>query len=543
MSVPFSQYQAWRDRFPPPRPPTPTLMRRAAVVMVGPGDMDATVESLQTQTHDQWIAASLPAGVGPTGFDPDLANTYLDGDAAGCDFVVFGLAGTILLPLALERIATAFAQFDKAWAVYSDVDVTAADRSIWPLAFPAFDYERLLEQGYCAHLFAVPLAVAQQALAAGAADLYRLFNAILDRETDWAGRIVHVPGALGTLPELDVAALQRPLAAATRAHLEAKGVAARVTPVTGGVLPAVRFSRVIDRVNISIIIPTRNRRKLLAGCIEPIKPAVEKHAAEIIVVDNDTTDEETLHYLAAIDGKLARVLRIPGTFSFARLNNLSADQAAGDCLCLLNNDIKALDGDWLDEMLARLAGPNVGAVGALLVWPSGVVQHGGVVLGPGFAAAHAFNDRVMTDARYADQLCVAHQCSAVTAACLVTRRADFLSIGGMDELRFPVNFNDVDYCLKLRAAGKRIVFTPHAKLSHLESASRGQDDTPDRRARFARELANLRTKWGAALVDDSFYNPTLSLDPQPFSALAWPPRNMAPRIARRPRPIMAPPGI
>jgi GT2 family glycosyltransferase len=300
----------------------------------------------------------------------------------------------------------------------------------------------------------------------------------------------------------------------------------------------VRFSPIVDSVNISIIIPTRNRRKLLADCIESIKPAVEKRAAEIIVVDNDSTDEDTLDYLAAIDGTMARVLRIPGDFNFARLNNLAAAAATGGCLCLLNND-----GDWLDEMLARLAGPNVGAVGALLVWPSGVVQHGGVVLGPGFAAAHAFNDRAATDAGYADQLCVAHECSAVTAACLVTHRADFLSVEGMDELRFPVNFNDVDYCLKLRAAGKRIVFTPHARLLHLESASRGRDDTADRRARFARELTNLRTKWGAVLADDSFYNPMLSLDPHPFSALAWPPRDMSPRIVVRPKPVIAPPGI
>jgi GT2 family glycosyltransferase len=546
MSVPFSQYQAWRERFPPPRPPAPSAKaptRRAAIIMVGPGDMDDTVESLQAQTHDQWVAASFPLAAAPIGFDPTLALTYLCGDAAGCDFVVLGLAGTILAPTALERIAGAFAQFDKAWAIYGDVDVIGADHSIWPLAFPAFDYERMLEQGYCAHFFALRRAVAQQVLAAGASDLYRLFNSILDRETDWADRILHVPGALAELPEIDVAAAQRLLAAATRAHLEARGVAARVAPARGGVLPAVRFSQVTGSANISILIPTRNRRKLLADCIESIKPAVKKHAAEIIVVDNDSADEETLDFLAAIDGKLARVLRIPGDFNFARLNNLAAAVAAGDCLCLLNNDIKALDGDWLDEMLARLAGPNVGAVGALLVWPSGVVQHGGVVLGPGFAAAHAFNDRVATDAGYADQLCVAHECSAVTAACLVTRRTDFLSVGGMDELRFPVNFNDVDYCLKLRGAGKRIVFTPHARLLHLESASRGRDDTPDRRARFARELTNLRTKWGAALVDDSFYNPTLSLDPNPFSALAWPPRDMSPRIVERPKPVIAPPGI
>jgi GT2 family glycosyltransferase len=545
MSVPFSQYQAWRERFPPPRltPPPHAPLQQAAVVMVGSGDMDDTVASLQAQTRDQWVAALLPQTAGPLGFDPKLALTYLDRDAAGCDFVVFGPAGTILVPTALERIAAAFAQFDKACAVYGDVDVTGTDHSAWPLALPAFDYERMLEQGYCAYFFALRLAVARQALAAGACDLYRLFNAILDRETDWADRIVHVPGALAALPEIDVASVQPVLAAATRAHLDARGAAARVTSARGGLLPAVRSSPIIDSVNISIIIPTRNRRKLLADCIESIKPAVENRAAEIIVVDNDSTDEDTLDYLAAIDGTVARVLRVPGDFNFARLNNLAAAAATGDCLCLLNNDIKALDGNWLDEMLARLASPNVGAVGALLVWPSGVVQHGGVVLGPRFAAAHAFNDRVATDAGYADQLCVAHECSAVTAACLVTRRADFLSVEGMDELRFPVNFNDVDYCLKLRAAGKRIVFTPHARLLHLESASRGCDDTADRRARFERELTNLRTKWGAVLVDDSFYNPTLSLDPYPFSALAWPPRDMSPRVVTQPKPVIAPPGI
>jgi GT2 family glycosyltransferase len=182
-------------------------------------------------------------------------------------------------------------------------------------------------------------------------------------------------------------------------------------------------------------------------------------------------------------------------------------------------------------------------VGAQLLWPSGVVQHGGVVLGPGFAATHAFNDRVTGDLGYADMLAVAHECSAVTAACLLTRRVDYLAVGGMDELRFPINFNDVDYCLKLRAAGKRIVFTPHAKLLHLESASRGVDLTPQRRGRLQRELQNLRTKWAETLATDPFYNPTLSLDPIPFSALAWPPRSFSPRRLDNPQPVIAPPGL
>lgn len=541
MSVPLSQYHVWRERFPAPR--VGPVAMRAAVVMVSAGNMDDTLGSLHEQTHDQWVAASFPEAAGPSGFDPKLVREFLDGDAADSDFVVFGLCGTTLTATALKRLAVAFVKFGHARAVYGDIDITSADNSVWPLAFPALDYERLLEQGYCAHFFALRRRAADQALASGASDLYRLFNSILDHGTTSTRDVVHVPGALAALPEFDVDASRPTLAAATRAHLQERGIWAHVTPAPSAVMPAVRVSHPADTAKTTIIIPTRNCGKLLQACIESIQPAVKKRTAEIIVVDNDSSDVETLEYLAAINGDVARVMRVAGEFNFARLNNLAASAATGDSLCLLNNDIKALDGNWLDEMLGRLAGTDVGAVGALLVWPSGVVQHGGVVLGPGFAATHAFNDRITGDVGYGDLLCVAHECSAVTAACLVTRRADFLEVGGMDELRFPINFNDVDYCLKLRTAGKRIVFTPHAKLLHLESASRGDDKARDRRERFERELQNLRTKWGEVLVADSYYNPMLSLDPIPFSALAWPPREMGPRVVATPKPVIAPRGF
>jgi hypothetical protein len=166
-----------------------------------------------------------------------------------------------------------------------------------------------------------------------------------------------------------------------------------------------------------------------------------------------------------------------------------------------------------------------------------------VVLGPNFAATHAFNDRSAEDPGYGDMLRIARQCSAVTAACLVTRRADYRAVGGMDEVRFPCNFNDVDYCLKLRAAGKRIVWTPHARLLHHESASRGKNATRDRKQQFARDLDSLRNRWGETLADDPYYSPVLSLDPVPFSALASPLRNMAARKLADPTPIDVPPGF
>jgi GT2 family glycosyltransferase len=134
-------------------------------------------------------------------------------------------------------------------------------------------------------------------------------------------------------------------------------------------------------------------------------------------------------------------LHVPGPFNYARLNNLAVRETDADFLLFLNNDVKALDGTWLDEMRARLSEPDVGAVGALLAWPSGIVQHGGVVLGPNFSATHAFNDCTLDNPGYTDLLRVAHECSAVTAACMLTRRADFLSVGGMDEINFPISFN------------------------------------------------------------------------------------------------------
>jgi GT2 family glycosyltransferase len=379
-------------------------------------------------------------------------------------------------------------------------------------------------------------------LAAGAADLYRVFNSMLDEDAGTCDDIVHLPGILGTLPAFDGADASAVLAAAGRAHLNRRGVVAEVVPGDGGTLPAVRIARNFERLRTTIVVVTRNGRNMLQDCIESIRSEAKRVEAEIIVVDNDSIDADTNDYLANIDGRFAKVLRVPGYFNLARLNNCAAQAAEGDVLCLLGYGVKALDGGWLAEMLGRISAPDVGAVGALLSWPGGVVQHGGIVLGPNFAAMHAFNDRIEADLGYSGLLRVAHECSAVTAACLVTRRRDYLDVGGMDEVRFPIHFNDVDYCLKLRARGKRIVFTPHARLLNCGSASRGPHVISERQGLHERELQNLRAKWGEVLAADPYYSPMLSLDPIPFSALAWPARSMEPRINAAPVPTDVPPG-
>ena len=361
MSVPFSDYRRCKERFPISYGP-PVLIS-GGVIMVGNGGIDNTLVSLNEQTHDQWVAASLPRTQDPMGWPAELAREFLSGAAAACDFIVFTLGGTVFEPSALHRIANAFVDFPQAKLVYADVDLESQDGSIWPLAFPAFDYERMLEQGYCAYLFAMRYSTAQRALAAGASDLYRLFNSFLDDEIISNANIVHLPGPMATLPQFDKNAAGRTLAAAARAHLGQKGFQAEAAVRADGLLPAVKITRKYDRVFTAVIIPTRNRKHLLKKCIESVRPAVERAGAHIVVVDNDSSDPETVSYLTDIEGGIATVLRLAGEFSFSRLINYAAEAAQDDIICILDDAVNALDELWLDEMLSRsrnaMLGPSV----------------------------------------------------------------------------------------------------------------------------------------------------------------------------------------
>lgn len=541
-SLPMAQFSAWRDRFASPAVETQSASA-VAVVFAGEGDEEASITGLEAQSVDGWVAVTLPATTNTATFDPEELESFLGEQSSGCDAVVFAPCGTVLEPEAVARLAAILHDNPKARIVYADITLRGDDGAIWPLLLPAFDYERMLEQGCGAYLFAARRDAVEHALAQRPASLFRLFNLIAGDPVAGHDAVLHLPLALATLPVLDRDDMAQALAEATAAHLDQRGMQAEIEAATASMFPAIRVMREVPQGKVSIVIPTRNRVGLLRRCLETIAPALVRTPAEIIVVDNDSSDPETLDYLAAIDGKIARVLRVPGVFNFSRLNNAAAEAASGDYLCLLNNDIEALDDRWLDEMLSRIAEPDVGAVGATLLWPTGVIQHAGVVLGPNLGAVHAFNDRMQDDCGYADMLSVARECSAVTAACLLTRKADYLAVGGMDEIFFPVNFNDVDYCLKLRALGRRIVVTPHARLLHLESASRGSDQSPDRAGRMQRELRSLRARWLGPIVSDPYYNPSLSLDSIAFSALAWPPRDRTARLNQPAQPASIPLGM
>ncbi|BBF92695.1 glycosyltransferase [Blastochloris tepida] len=542
-SWPMAGSADWRTRFPPPEPDAIDV--EIAVVMVGPGDAERTHASLERQRHAAWVAAALPAAAAQAQFDPALVRDLLAEDAADSELVLFCLAGTRLDDLALARIADAFAAFPDADAAYGDFDLADDDGQalpvVWPVALPAFDNERLLEQGYAAHLFALHRDVALDALEAGASNLYALALFAAGQNGDSA-KIVHLPGSLGEVPQIARHTAEPLLAAATRAHLEAQGVDAQVQRAHGILLPAVAVRRARPEGRVTLVMPTRNRGRVLRRAALSLRAGLDAVGGELIIADSDSTDAETLSLLAELEGEGAHVLRVPGPFGWAHLVNRAAATATNEFLCVVDDAIEAADDRWLDEMLRRMTDPGIAAVGPLLLTPSGLVRHAGCVLGPGFDVADAFGGQLGTDAGYGDLLKVAHEVSALSASCLLTRRAAFEAVGGLDESRFPRFYPAIDYCLKLRAQGGpiggRIVLTPRARLiDHRDSAT-----APLLAAQHARELRALRARWGEALMADPCYSPLLGLDGTPFSALAWPPRSFAPRLNFSPPPVAVPPG-
>ncbi len=540
-SMPFALFSSWKTMHPPKSPRSTEI--EVLVALFDGEAIERTEASLRSQTYPSWSAGVIPAASNGFSFDADALHELASERRADARCCVFLLPGVELEPDALVRIAACFDQWPDLALLYWDFSMTAGDGGAWPIALPALDYLRLLEQGYFAAGFALNPAIVEAAVAVRVDNVFRLANIGFDHDPGKL-HVRHLPEFLSRAPASVFAESQRFLEKATLDHLRARRLDAAVGAGDGASWPACRVTlRTNKRPTVSILIPTRDRVDLLKACISSIRAAARRARAEILVIDNDSSDPRTLAYLEKLSRDGVGIVPAPGPFNFSRMNNLAAETARGDILCLLNNDVAATEDSWLEEMLSRHFDASVGAVGALLVWPSAVVQHAGVVLGVNFGARHAFCDRLVLDPGYTDLLRVAHECSAVTAGCMTTPREVFLAAGGFDELSFPVNFNDVDYCLRLREQGLRVVLTPHARLVHRESASRGRDVRPDSYPRFAREQRNLRSKWGAALMADPYYSPVLALDDPPYAALAWPPRDRAARQATPAPARVIPPGL
>jgi len=278
---------------------------------------------------------------------------------------------------------------------------------------------------------------------------------------------------------------------------------------------------------VSVVIPTRDRLDLLRQCVTGLLEETAYDAIEVIIVDNESAEPATLAYFAGLSGDpRVRVVPFAGPFDFAQMNNVAARLATGPLLLLLNNDIQVLSRDWLAEMVRHVLRPRVGAVGARLLYADGRIQHAGIALGVGGIASHTYKGQPGDAPGHGNRLRAAHEVAAVTAACILIRREAWAEVGGFAR-DFPVAYNDVDLCLKLRRFGWGIVLAPLACLNHLESASRGDEDTPEKKARFVADKARMQERWSRELTNDPYLGPNWSLtstDAMP----ATPPRSQLP---------------
>lgn len=346
------------------------------------------------------------------------------------------------------------------------------------------------------------------------------------------GQIIHIPRILYhwraiqgstalTGASKDYAAEAGRLAVAE--HLERIGIAAEVLPsLEAPGMNRVRYKLPESVPKVSIIIPTRDRIDLLSVCIDSIRTRSTYSAIEIIVVDNGSTEAKTSEYLNFLQAEGVKVIRSDEPFNFSRLNNLGAREATGEILCLMNNDIEITVPEWLDEMVSYACRSEIGCVGTRLLYPNNSLQHGGVILGIGGVAGHSHKHVSANETGYFGRAVLHQSFSAVTAACLVVRKEVYNEVNGLDE-SFAIAFNDVDFCLRVRDAGYRNVWTPYAEMIHHESVSRGGEDNPEKIARFNGEVTRMIERWGDALLKDPAYNPNLTLDHEDFG-LAWPPR-------------------
>lgn len=270
---------------------------------------------------------------------------------------------------------------------------------------------------------------------------------------------------------------------------------------------------------VSIIIPNKDHTDDLEKCLNSLYEKSTYKNFEVIIAENNSTEEKTFEYYKSALNKYnnLKVIIWEKGFNYSAINNFAVGQSSGEYVLLLNNDIEIISPDWLEQMLMYAQRNDVGAVGAKLYYDDDTIQHAGVIVGLGGVAGHSHKGFARDNPGYMARAAITQNLSACTAACLMIRRNVYDEVDGLDE-GYAVAFNDVDFCMKIRAAGYLIVFTPFAEFYHYESKSRGDEDTPEKRARFNGEIFRFQERWGKELKSgDPYYNPNLSLDSEDFS--------------------------
>lgn len=270
---------------------------------------------------------------------------------------------------------------------------------------------------------------------------------------------------------------------------------------------------------VSLIIPTRDAKDITEQAVRSILQKTTYANYEVVIVDNGSEHPETLAFFEQIQktDNRVHVIRYDYPFNYSAINNFAVQHTDGEIIGLINNDIEVISADWLTEMVRHASRPDIGCVGVKLYYDNNTVQHAGVIIGLGGYAGHSHKHAPRDATGYFNRLQVVQNLSAVTGACLLVRRKVYEQVGGLDEHLFKVAYNDVDFCLKVKAEGYRNLWTPYAELYHHESISRGYEDSPEKIARFNQEKTNLAEKWRDVLRLDPYYSPHLTHAREDFS--------------------------
>ncbi|MFK3943058.1 glycosyltransferase [Pseudomonas monteilii] len=535
-SAGWQSYPEWFEAFQKldDTPPLP-LLGTIGIVLVSNGDKTSEQISLASFGGSETIVKKIVI----TSAD-EVSSALLQLLDVGCDRILPIMAGDRLASNALCYLS-ALLNKGSAWG-YADCDRDdAQSKRSFPWLKPSWDIELFIGADIFTPGAIFGASIVKQALAVVprrdglmTCNWYQLTAAIaLLTERDEL-HVVHLPKILyhrasntPPSPEQCVPSVQRKQAIEWLCEQLVPGATISVVENYPALLRVHwPLPKILPRV--SLIVPTRDQYKLLSTCIEGLLNNTDYPNLELIVVDNDSTEEKTIRYLEEIAKRGVIVIRHPFPFNYSTINNRAASIASGELIGLINNDIEIIHNGWLKEMVAQLAHPDTGAVGAKLLWPNDMVQHAGVVVGINGLAAHTGNNWHAEDAGYLGFNQISRRMSAVTAACLLTKAEVYRSLGGLDETFFPVAFNDVDYCMRVTKLGLKIIWNAHAKLIHAESASRGKDITNEKKARAAREQENFMERWTLHDWTDPYYHVGLSADylSTPYGALALPPRKI-----------------
>lgn len=446
------------------------------------------------------------------------------------DYVVFLDHDDVLAKHALKCIASEVVKNPNLLLIYSDEDKIDIEGSRFSPHFkPGFSPDLLMSQNYISHM-----TVLKSDLVKRVGGLRRGYEGSQDHDLLLRclpylnkDNVLHIPLVLYHWRAIEGSTA---LDSSSKSYTSDAGLKAvndylykyhRPAYAKKGVVDNTykTFWPILNNTKVSLLIPTRDGLEFLKPCVESILKKTLYENYEILILDNDSSQKSTLDYFYKItkDNSNIRVIKCPGEFNYSKINNIGVENAMGDIIGLINNDIEIQDGQWLAELVSHAIRDDVGCVGAKLLYPNDTIQHGGVILGLGGVANHSHMNHRADTAGYFGKMTVVHNVSAVTGACLFVKKSIYLEVGGLEEKSLKVAFNDVDFCLKVLNRGYRNIMNPTVALIHHESVSRGLDTTKEKRERLQNEINYMKSSWGESLNNDYYYNSNFSLGPSPAS--------------------------